>query len=268
MSVSALPSSPSFEELRIEDYLKAYSTTGRPPPPCPLEPSTPNARAALGLPPLFQAIPVDVSGSGSGSGLAGGDLSALGSIDQTIRDPADLPAFHAFEVFHATHGEEKYQNVVAQSALSHFSPEELRHYAYRLGNIYMEPPSLLGETSTSTTAFPPTHPFLSSPALASAPTPAHPFYANDGPSTAYITVPTASAGTPDRLMSICASPRFDKHCFEELRVSYLLAGRELDSSEILGPAVSAVPPAPAPASSLFSRPRGDAFSFSKPLRSF
>ncbi|EEB93388.1 hypothetical protein MPER_07960 [Moniliophthora perniciosa FA553] len=46
----------SFEEVRIDDYIRSYSTTGRPPPPCPQEPKLPTERAARGLPPLFEPI--------------------------------------------------------------------------------------------------------------------------------------------------------------------------------------------------------------------
>ncbi len=35
------------------DYLRFYQMTGRPPPPCPAEPSDDAQRAALGLPPRF-----------------------------------------------------------------------------------------------------------------------------------------------------------------------------------------------------------------------
>ncbi|EGO00562.1 hypothetical protein SERLA73DRAFT_133491, partial [Serpula lacrymans var. lacrymans S7.3] len=62
MSIVVAPGVPgpeqSFEELRVQDYLKAYTTTGRPPVPCPQEPTTESSRTALGLPRLFQPIPV------------------------------------------------------------------------------------------------------------------------------------------------------------------------------------------------------------------
>ncbi|KAJ7358207.1 hypothetical protein DFH08DRAFT_1075403 [Mycena albidolilacea] len=40
------PQSQSFEEIRMTDYLNAYRTTGRPPPPSPAYPTDPAARAA------------------------------------------------------------------------------------------------------------------------------------------------------------------------------------------------------------------------------
>ena len=43
----------------MQDYLNAYETTGRPPVPCPPEPTAAHARAALGLPPIFQPRVID-----------------------------------------------------------------------------------------------------------------------------------------------------------------------------------------------------------------
>ncbi|KAF4602499.1 hypothetical protein EYR40_005710 [Pleurotus pulmonarius] len=51
----------SFEELRVQDYLISYSTTGQPPAPCPQEPRDEAARAAMGLPPLFKPYRVEAS---------------------------------------------------------------------------------------------------------------------------------------------------------------------------------------------------------------
>ncbi len=42
-----------LKELRVADYLKAYTATGRPPVPPPVLPANAAARAALHLPPLF-----------------------------------------------------------------------------------------------------------------------------------------------------------------------------------------------------------------------
>ena len=42
--------------------------------------------------------------------------------------------------------------------------------------------------------------------------PVHPFYANDATTTAYMT--STAAGTPDYMMSIVASHKFEKHSFE------------------------------------------------------
>lgn len=42
------------QEVRIEDYLHAYSTAGRPPAPVPQEPTSEQKRTLLNLPPLFK----------------------------------------------------------------------------------------------------------------------------------------------------------------------------------------------------------------------
>ena len=51
---SSISPRPLPQELRIEDYTEAYYTTGRPPTPCPPEPTGENDRVLLNLPPLFQ----------------------------------------------------------------------------------------------------------------------------------------------------------------------------------------------------------------------
>ena len=76
--------------------------------------------------------------------------------------------------------------------------QELRYHAYRSGNK-MPPVSpaiaaMDGETPSSTS-------------------PVYPFYANDATTTAYMTS-TAVPGTPDYMMSIVASHKFEKHSFE------------------------------------------------------
>ncbi|KAI9568921.1 hypothetical protein HD554DRAFT_2096686 [Boletus coccyginus] len=229
MSVGAPTPDQSFEERRVQDYLKAYLATGRPPQPCPQSPDTPNARAALGLAPLFvpTAIPVPADNLTS--------THSTSTAPATL--PADLPATHEFRSTKSNG--DCFESISVQTLYSHFSHEELRYHAYRSGNK-MLPVSPLpvgtmeGETPSS---------------------PVYPFYANDSRSTAF-TTSTAVAGTPDYLMSIVASHKFEKHSFEELRIAHRLAGKEVGSSEI--PTRGALPAQPAP--TLFGRPRGDAFS--------
>ncbi|KAH7911317.1 hypothetical protein BJ138DRAFT_1150938 [Hygrophoropsis aurantiaca] len=294
MCVSSLPSSPSFEELRVQDYITAYRTTGHPPVPAPVEPTSINARAALGLPPPFEPFVVE-----SGAGNISPSVSDQAT---TIRNPIDLPQYHVFNPSEAgastsgnstTGGGDKFQSIVTQNAFTAFSPEELRFYAYSLGNI-TPPPSLATSMSTPTlssytsSAISPLSPSLATPRIQIS----HPFYANDTSATAYVSVPSPSSfGTNsatgagmDHLMNISASPKFDRHSVEELRISYLFTGQELGSGEIMEPQVQVPnqtpiraqsqaqtqPSTPGPSSSLFLRPRGDAFSFStpNPLRSF
>lgn len=211
----------------MQDYLRAYQTTARPPLPCPQSPDTPTARAALDLPPLFvpAAIPVP--------------SDSLGSTSNTSDGPSThLPSNHEFRSTKTITGE-YFESISAQTLYNHFSHEvgvrlrslapascclcfllssvgaranhrtsigtqELRHHAYLSGNK-MSPAT----AGTMESGSPPS-------------TPIYPFYATDSPTTAYMTS-TAVPGTPDYLMSIAASPKFDKHSFE-VRVRPVFAG--------------------------------------------
>jgi len=227
----------SFEELRVEDCLKAYMTTGRPPPPVPDQPNTPKAREALGLPPLFRSIPLESSPSASTSELP---------AENAVASSSDLPTI---QVFQATKSvlNEQFQSISAQPTFSSFSFEELRLCAYLSGNI-MPPTPLPPEMISLDVA----------PARVM-----HPFYARDSEATAYASA-NVEPGSPESYMSITASPKFNKHSFEELRIACLLAGKELTSSEI---SVRGLPPAPT-APPLLGRPRGDTVSIANPLPSF
>ncbi|KAN0081464.1 hypothetical protein V8E55_009088 [Tylopilus felleus] len=218
VGVSSTPTpDQSFEELRIHDYIKAYQSTRRAPQPCPQSPDTPNARAALGLAPLFVPTAIPVPGD-----------SLNGTIsDAPPTNPTDLPTNHEFRLNKSKINNESFQSISAQTFYSHFAHEELRCYAYLAGNK-MPPPPPIGETSASPVAR----------------------------STTYMISSAISGGTPDHFMSIVASHKFEKHSFEELRIAYLLAGKEVGSSEI--PTRGALPAQSAP--TLFGRPRGDAFS--------
>jgi len=200
------------------------------------------------------------------------------------------------------------------------SSKELRCHAYATGNK-TAPPGLAISTTATTSLLSPL-PVSAAPGPGIMPTaassePAFKF-ANDAPRTAFGTSSTTS-GTPDYMMSICAGQNYDKHSFEvsvlpsslpslarslenrlilahiiqELRVAYLLAGRELSSLELGStivapgmpiPPVQPVAPTPTQGSSIFGggssgtgsaaptfggastgggifgRPRGDTFS--------
>ncbi|KAG2357173.1 hypothetical protein BDR07DRAFT_1421148 [Suillus spraguei] len=207
MSTVQKPPEPeqSFEELRVKDYIKAYTATGRPPAPVPDLPNTPNARYALGLPPIFSPIQIESTPSISATGIV---------AKKPITNPSDLPTIQVFQPT-KTPIEGHFQSITAQPTFSSFSYEELRLYAYLSGNI-----------------MPPTP--LPSEILSSDNTPTqvvHPFYANDSAATAFA---RASMGpdAADAYMSITTSPKFNKHSFEELRLAYRLAGKELTSIEI------------------------------------
>lgn len=218
----------SFEELRANDYVKAYTATGRPPAPVPDLPNTPNARHALGLPPIFSPIPIESTPSISPAGIV---------TEKPITSPSDLPTIQVFQPTKIPI-DGQFQSITAQTTFSLFSYEELRLYAYLSGNIMPPAPlpsEILSSDNTSTQVV-------------------HPFYANDSAATAFS---RASMGpdAPDAYMSITASLKFDKHSFEELRLAYLLAGKELTSIEI---PTRGLLPAPAPPPPLLvGRPRGE-----------
>ncbi|KAG1734494.1 hypothetical protein EDB19DRAFT_1727302 [Suillus lakei] len=205
----------SFEELRASDYVKAYTATGRPPAPVPDLPNTPNARHALGLPPIFSPIPIESTPSISPAGII--------VTEKPITSPSDLPT---------------YPTTNSGMLTTAYRIQELRLYAYLSGNIMPPAPlpsEILSSDNTSTQVV-------------------HPFYANDSAATAFS---RASMGpdAPDAYMSITASLKFDKHSFEELRLAYLLAGKELTSIEI---PTRGLLPAPAPPPPLLvGRPRGE-----------
>ncbi|KAF9235277.1 hypothetical protein BU15DRAFT_65027 [Melanogaster broomeanus] len=207
MSIGVSPTpipDQSFEEFRLQDYIKAYQSTGQPPLPCPTSPDTPSAHK-----------PSRTSNT-SGS---------------PATHPTELPASHTFQPTKSLL-DECFQSISAQTLYSHFSHEELRHYAYLAGtNPPISPATAM--TNGGVTA-----------------AQVHPFVANDSSATAYLT--SNAVPGPEYMMCISASPKFDKHSIEELRIAYLLAGKEVGSTEMLAPA--AVPPQPAPG--LFGRPRG------------
>ncbi|KAG2338274.1 hypothetical protein BDR05DRAFT_1062851 [Suillus weaverae] len=228
MSTVQKPPEPeqSFEELRVKDYIKAYTATGRPPAPVPDLPNTPNARYALGLPPIFSPIPIESTPS----------ISPIGIVtEKAITNPSDLPTIQVFQTTKIPI-EGQFQSITAQPTFSLFSYEELRLYAYLSGNI-MPPIPLPSEILSSENA--------STQVV-------HPFYANDSAATAFA---RASMGpdAPDAYMSITASLKFDKHSFEELRLAYHLAGKELTSIEIPTRGLLPAPAAPP----IIGRPRGE-----------
>ncbi|KNZ79530.1 hypothetical protein J132_09258 [Termitomyces sp. J132] len=102
MSVAAAYESPgkSFEELRVDDYIRAYNATGRGPPPCPQTPADSVSRARAGLPPLFEPL--------SNSKLTNNNATSDSTPSSTTLSSMPLYQF--------------------------YSLEELRTYAYLRGN--------------------------------------------------------------------------------------------------------------------------------------
>lgn len=148
-----------LKEIRIEDYIKSYSTTGKPPPPVPQEPEGDRERIALGLPLLFQPY-VDIPRSGSPSSTAANYNLSLSSPVSAAKDPSQLPKIHPFQPLAGKDGDTYYSISMLPEFLSFshevriFSPardlcsvhllnyiQELRSYAYAAGVIF--PPNPL-----------------------------------------------------------------------------------------------------------------------------
>ncbi|KAG6828302.1 hypothetical protein H0H92_008467 [Tricholoma furcatifolium] len=122
----------NFEELRVQDYLHAYTTTGRPPQPCPPLPADPAARIAAGLPPIF--VPLSES-----------DFVA-------IKHPNELPNAQEFSPTPTEQDTASLQSISAMPAFQFFSHDELRIYAYMAGNILSPPPIAMSPFTANVTA--------------------------------------------------------------------------------------------------------------------
>ncbi|KAI0090792.1 hypothetical protein BDY19DRAFT_992203 [Irpex rosettiformis] len=204
MNIPAVRSQPeqSFEELRVNDYIKAYSSTGRLPQPCPPVPLHPADRARAGLPPIFQPY-VEVGGVPSKEdpvavGLQVNSSSTQGPPPQDLNALPDVQLFvpqtDASESGQAVH----LQSIVAQHTFSVFSFEELRYQAYRSGK------KVVLEAISNTPAVP-----------------------------TLLVTPPAPGVTSDQYQSITCTPPFQKHSFEELRLAQRRTGRDLTSEQII-----------------------------------
>ncbi|KAF7314037.1 hypothetical protein HMN09_00562300 [Mycena chlorophos] len=206
------PQTQSFEEVRMSDYLNAYRTTGRPPPPVPPLPTDPASRTAQGLPPLFVPAPFPGGPLTASSGVAPTATvfgvqpgTGLPSTSATNTDPAKLPIAQTFTppvVQPQTVGGERevYMVITVAPEYSHWSPEELRYYAYARGTR-LPPP---GTTMM-------------------------PFAAPPPPAPGGLVPPTTDG---EIFVSISARPEYADHSFEEHRVAFLRAGTELTSAQI------------------------------------
>jgi len=219
MSIAAAHGSESkcFEEIRIDDYLKAYHTTGRPPQPCPQQPEDESQRTSLNLPPLFKPRPIRNSTSATtSSSLPFGTVNRTGNSTDVqlhsaarITNPAELPPGQEFRLLSANG--EKYHCISCMPEYTNFSQEELRYYAYLAGNI--RPPASVSMD-----------PFVQ--------------LAKD-----------KQEATPlieDQFQRISAQSQYDKHSHEELRIAFLLFGREMTSAELLQPPNPSVYPSALP----------------------
>jgi hypothetical protein len=106
----------SAKEIRTQDYLSAYSTTGRPPIPVPQDPADERERVALGLPPLFEPH-LEVFGSEPTTPAHAKSPSTLtfGAV-KAVTEPSQLPKVHVFQPLASSDGETYY----SMSALPEF----------------------------------------------------------------------------------------------------------------------------------------------------
>ncbi|KAI0343588.1 hypothetical protein BDW22DRAFT_1356049 [Trametopsis cervina] len=190
-------------ELRVADYIKAYTTTGRPPAPCPPLPLHPADRIQAGLPPLFQPY-VEVDGKPFTEDSLVLSLQLNSSTGPPPQDVTALPDVQIFsptsdvnEAGQAVH----LQSITTQSVYRGFSFEELRYQAYRLGKKIV--PEAIPSTPVPTLLITP-------PSLSS-----------------------SSGPTSDQYQSITCAPPFDKHSFEELHLAYRRTGRAVTSEQII-----------------------------------
>ncbi|KAL7277660.1 hypothetical protein PYCCODRAFT_1376989 [Trametes coccinea BRFM310] len=186
----------SFEERRFNDYLRAYQTTGRPPPPCPPTPTDPAQRAALGLPPLWEPL---IEAEGLTNGVEVATPSSVSATTSTALPNFSAQAFTPTKV--QEYGSEAYfYSIVAQPEYGKYSFEELRLEAYKAGKKFADVPKVPAQMPQR-------------PALLAA--------------------PSISTGGSDSLQSINSMPPYDQHSFEELRLAFIRAGRPLTSPEIV-----------------------------------
>ncbi|KAK2464432.1 hypothetical protein APHAL10511_003580 [Amanita phalloides] len=187
--------SQSFEEARMTVYLRSYRLTGRPPPPCPVEPSVNAERAALGLPPRFSPWTVVQQP------LFFPRPPALGANEDMVRYPPEqLPRI---QVHASTRiGGEVYENITCAPTYAWYSVEELRHFAYSQGLQHAVVPI-------------PTPPIAQAPTTVSA-------------------TPTLVFDDQEKetLEHISTHPSFLKHSPEELRLAFIRTGRELNSQQL------------------------------------
>ena len=125
------------QEIRTQDYLKAYTATGRPPAPVPQEPVGETERAGLGLPPLFQP---HVEGGGSDT-LSTGPVAeasnppASPAHQSRIMDHSKLPRIPQFRPV-IENDEDTYHNISAMPDYSFFS-NEASTFMFYISKIYI-----------------------------------------------------------------------------------------------------------------------------------
>lgn len=114
-----------FQEFRIDDYIKAYSTTGRPPAPCPPLPSGERERIAVGLPPLFRPTPVKATDEDSNTAANG------------PADGSSLPATQLYHTLASNPGGDVWHTITVQSEYSNYSHEVRFRVLFHAAVVFM-----------------------------------------------------------------------------------------------------------------------------------
>jgi hypothetical protein len=113
----------SAKEIRTQDYLTAYSTTGRPPIPVPQDPAGERERVALGLPPLFEPHVEVLSGSEPTTpALVKSQSTFTFGAVKAVTEPSQLPKVHLFQPLAGNDGE-AYYTISALPEFKFFSHE-------------------------------------------------------------------------------------------------------------------------------------------------
>lgn len=100
----------------MDDYLKAYTATGKAPPPCPQHPISDAERASMSLPPLFQPyVPPPPAGASTSSTVP------AAVTKPSITNPAELPPGQNFVPLKVEN--ETYQCISCTTDYAFFNPE-------------------------------------------------------------------------------------------------------------------------------------------------
>lgn len=105
------------QEIRIDDYIKSYQSTGRPPQPCPPLPEDESQRKSLNLPPLFKPYPIRSTLPSNGTDNTDVQLD----LAARITNPAELPPGQEFRLISANG--EKYHCISCMPEYTNFSSE-------------------------------------------------------------------------------------------------------------------------------------------------
>ncbi|KAF7433503.1 hypothetical protein PC9H_005459 [Pleurotus ostreatus] len=201
----------SFEEVRVQDYLLSYSTTGRPPAPCPQEPKDEAARAAMGLPPLFKPYRVER-----------GSEEEEENVSEAPHPQVLTPVVNDGETYYSLTMQKKYAKwsfevrlpVATHSPLRELEPE-LRVQACLKGSGHLYIPPTTSATPTPPVCATPMAPLVRSQSAIGS-----------------VASPKPVIDPRERYENISTWPGYEEHSPEEHRISFMLSGKEMKSNEI------------------------------------